>query len=105
MSIGKEIVDDFGERTGVVIEQSDILIQMINERFSESPAGTTRCKIWYISPKGKAFFYKEVPTEWSVDEVIGYTPRGKNQDMYCNIHEVIEVIKVEWKENVSCRKS
>jgi len=34
MSIGKEIVDEFGERTAVLIDRSDVLIQMIDERIS-----------------------------------------------------------------------
>jgi hypothetical protein len=35
MTIGKEIVDEFGERTAVLIDRSDVLIQMIDERIKE----------------------------------------------------------------------
>ena len=35
MSIGKEIVDRFGEETAVLIERSDVLIQMIDARIKE----------------------------------------------------------------------
>jgi hypothetical protein len=35
MTIGKEIVDEFGAQTGVLIEESHILIQMIDARIKE----------------------------------------------------------------------
>lgn len=35
MTIGKEIVDEFGAQTSVLIEESHILIQMINARIKE----------------------------------------------------------------------
>lgn len=35
ISIGKKIVDEFGEETGVLIEKSEILIKMINKAVIE----------------------------------------------------------------------
>jgi hypothetical protein len=35
MNVGKEIVDEFGSKTGVVVERSDVLIELINLRLKK----------------------------------------------------------------------
>lgn len=62
-STGKQIVNDFGEQTGVLIERSDVLIEMINARIKDIEEEANRQRQWADYYENRTM--ELIQTQWS----------------------------------------